>query len=252
MFFLSSHQVTTTFSNHFEHFPTHFLAVLQHVMTRLSYISFAFFCLFASAYATCGCVCDENNSPHSYIIELSGEGRECSLPAGPTTSNCYNIDCAKCGQILECYVHTMDAVADQAVCDIVNNASQFCPNEQGKNRFSTQCGQQCSGKEGVECYQGESWRECPAVLASNVARCKAGANGGPAQLRNFASYKICIGSGGATCEASGTCATDAIGGSSYHCMISAGCTSSNPVTCLSPKCDSDSSTDNTCPCANSL
>lgn len=209
-------------------------------------------CLLTTGHATCGCVCDENNNAVSYVVELSGEGRECTLPSGPPASQCYQIDCAKCGQVLECYVNTGDAAIDQEVCNIVNDDEQFCPIQHGGNKLKTQCGQQCSGSEGKACYKGESWGECPAVVGSTVATCKAGANGNPAQLSNFASYKICIGSGGSSCQASGVCSTDTIGGASYHCMVSSGCTASDPVTCLSTKCDSDSFTDNTCPCALNL
>lgn len=136
---------------------------------------------------------------------------------------------------------------DEAVCGIVEDQSAFCPIPSGRDKLKTQCGQQYSGSEGVSCIRGESWAECPAVIGSTNVECKQGATGGPAGLSNFASYKICLGAGGATCQATGVCETDAVGGSSYNCMVSSGCTSGEPVTCLSTKCDIG-----TCPCAINL
>lgn len=221
-------------------------------MSFVGYIILVAVCLLStSAYAACGCVCDDNNTAHSYIVELSGSGRECPLPSGQTGSRCYNFDCAKCGQVLECYVNTGSAAEDTEVCGVVKG-DQFCSVEQGRDKFKTLCGQQCSGREGIECYEGESWAECPAVISSSVARCKAGASGNPAQLSNFASYRVCLGGGGSTCEATGRCSTDAVGGSSYSCSVSSGCTASDPVQCLRTKCDADSSLTSTCPCAKDL
>lgn len=221
-------------------------------MSSIFFIFMAGLFLLNTAYATCGCVCDENNIAKSYIVELSGGTRECTLPLGPPSSQCYKIDCAKCGQVLECYVNTGDPTIDQQVCHVVDNTTLFCPAQQGNNKFKTQCGQQCSGSEGTMCYAGESWGECPAVIGSSAAKCKGGASGSSAQLSNFASYQICIGGGGSTCEASGVCSTDSSGGASYHCMISSGCIASTPVTCLSAKCDAGTFADNTCPCATNL
>lgn len=215
------------------------------------YLLIALGLLSTSAYATCGCVCDSNNKALSYIVEFSGEGRECTLPTAETGSRCFDIDCAKCGQILECYVNTGNLSDDEAVCAIVDTEEKFCPDQKGMQR-KTDCGQQCSGDQGVKCYTQDSWDQCPAVISSNIAKCKGGANDGrPAELSNFASYRICIGSGGSICEASGTCSEDGMGGVSYNCAVTSACTTGEPVSCLIPKCDSDSG-NGQCPCARNL
>eukprot|EP00178_Gracilaria_changii_P023603 TRINITY_DN71389_c0_g1_i1.p1 TRINITY_DN71389_c0_g1~~TRINITY_DN71389_c0_g1_i1.p1 ORF type:complete len:217 (+),score=10.46 TRINITY_DN71389_c0_g1_i1:118-768(+) len=196
--------------------------------------------------ASCGCICSETLVAQPYIIELAATG-ECNRPTGITDSQCYDIDCAKCGQSLECYVNTGDAAVDMAICDIVNDPAAFCPTQRGPKLFSA-CGQQCSGRDGVSCFPGESWGTCPAVLGSfgGTAKCKFGANGGPAALSNFASYTVCTGTAGASCEASGSCTAD---GSSFSCQVTSPCMQMEAVTCLNDKCDTGTSGDGTCPCA---
>lgn len=139
--------------------------------------------------------------------------RETSYSPDCETETKVNVDCAKCGQVLECYVNSGSSTVDTAVCEVILDESLFCPDGRGRD---TVCKQQCKGREGVKCFPGESWDTCPAVLGSlnGAAKCKGGARGDAADLSNFASYTI---SSGATKE----------------------------VKCLNQKCDTGS----TCACA---
>ncbi|CAN8075847.1 unnamed protein product [Agarophyton chilense] len=129
---------------------------------------------------------------------------------------CANIDCAKCGQILECYVNSGFPNLDQTVCNVVTDRSQFCTTRRGDG---TSCLQQCKGPYGVECYAGESFGSCPVMIGSNP-KCKGGAaRNRPAGLSNFASYTVCVPAEG-----------------------------SAEVSCLNAKCESGSS----CSCAQSF
>lgn len=102
---------------------------------------------------------------------------------------CVNFDCAKCGQVLECYVNSGFVSADEAVCDVVNDASQFCTTRRGDG---TACLQQCKGRQGVQCFPGTSFGSCPQRIGSD-AKCMGGAGKGRrADLSNFASYTVCI------------------------------------------------------------
>lgn len=104
---------------------------------------------------------------------------------------CTKLFCAKCGQVLECYVNSCDPIVDKAVCDIVESVSDFCNGQGGL----TKCGQSCRGPQGVKCYTGLSWSSCPAKIGiSECIEGAAGKNGKDvlsATLSNFAVYKVC-------------------------------------------------------------
>ncbi|KAI0557208.1 von Willebrand factor A-like protein [Gracilaria domingensis] len=113
----------------------------------------------------------------------------CPLPA------CVNFDCAKCGQVLECYVSSGFDELDAAVCEAVLDSSTFCPIRGGR---ATSCQQQCSGRQGVKCIPGSSFGSCPSMIGSNP-QCMGGAGRDgtlPADLSNFASYQACFAEGG--------------------------------------------------------
>eukprot|EP00178_Gracilaria_changii_P013760 TRINITY_DN3876_c0_g1_i1.p1 TRINITY_DN3876_c0_g1~~TRINITY_DN3876_c0_g1_i1.p1 ORF type:complete len:337 (+),score=34.38 TRINITY_DN3876_c0_g1_i1:868-1878(+) len=133
----------------------------------------------------------------------------CPLP------ECVNFDCAKCGQILECYVNSGFDELDAAICETVLDETQFCSTRSGRG---TACLQQCSGRQGVQCIPGSSFGSCPSMIGSSpMCMGGAGRNGErPADLSNFASYQACF----------------AVGGTF-------------DVTCLNDKCEDGSS----CPCA---
>eukprot|EP00178_Gracilaria_changii_P014406 TRINITY_DN40610_c0_g1_i1.p1 TRINITY_DN40610_c0_g1~~TRINITY_DN40610_c0_g1_i1.p1 ORF type:complete len:334 (-),score=43.14 TRINITY_DN40610_c0_g1_i1:457-1458(-) len=126
---------------------------------------------------------------------------------------CVNIDCAKCGQVLECYVNSGFPEVDQRICDVVLDESQFCTTRRGDG---TACLQQCKGRQGVQCFTGTSFGSCPEMIGSNPKCMGGAARGRPADLSNFASYTVCTPMDGSV-----------------------------EVTCLNDKCESGSS----CSCA---
>lgn len=124
-------------------------------------------------------------------------------------------------------------------------------------------------RAGQKCITGEHWGQCPPAfgdpletsepsdlgetIESSDTKCKGGAGkGGPAALSNFASYQVCLGGGSATCEASGSCSTDEHGVASYKCEITSQCIVASSVSCLSEKCDAESSNTDECQCARDL
>lgn len=250
-------------------------------MSIVHYIFLTAICLFTTAFAKCGCTRNENNKAQPYIVELSRNGLACPSPPNSSESQCYQIDCAMCDQILECYVKTGNPDIDEKVCEVVMNDDMFCldsgtsgggsigsSNDNGEKRM-TLCGQQCSLQQGRTCYKGENWGQCPAVVGdtreisgpsktsepcdTSVSTCKEGAGkGGPAALSNFALYEIYIGGDESNCEASESCSTGENGEVIYKCTVSAECTTKDTVSCLSEKCDSDTSETNECPCARDL
>lgn len=131
--------------------------------------------------------------------------------------SCTKLFCAKCGQVLECYVNSCDGVVDQRICSAVESVPQFCPG----NGRSTTCGQQCNGAQGVKCFAGTSWSSCPAIIGVSTCNGGAGGNNGrdvlPAELSNFAVYKACVSSESVSFECIGE-KCDGNAGTQCSCM----------------------------------
>lgn len=93
------------------------------------------------------------------------------------------VGCAKCGQILECYVDT--TTKDSALYTNTYNflmSPEFCDSK-------TPCDQQCAMAQGMKVYHKS---EMPAgAIGSSSFKCKAGAGGGaPAALSNWNTYMV--------------------------------------------------------------
>ena len=111
---------------------------------------------------------------------------------------CEGVDfaCAKCGQVLECYVEA-DYMSEEyhAAVDYIEGPA-FC------DGFKTQCGgQQCGLEQGLTVYPiGRMDQKCPVLYHF---QCKAGAAGGKgAGLSNWATYHLsdCVGEKSLDCS----------------------------------------------------
>lgn len=130
----------------------------------------------------------------------------------PPTGGCYRFNCGKCGQILECYVNTGNALIDLLVSPFISTTSpKFCaPGLFRGQQVRTPCGQQCDQAYGTRVVRGRDWPGCP-ITEVKVDKCElGGGNDGlsAADLSNFASYTFCVTDGnvesltctGAKCE----------------------------------------------------
>lgn len=99
--------------------------------------------------------------------------------------DCKTIDfaCAKCGQVLECYIDAQPNSIKYITTKAYIKSPAFC------NGFKTKCGgQQCAMQQGLVVYPAVSIdRQCPIM---GGFQCKAGAgNGKGAGLSNWATYQ---------------------------------------------------------------
>jgi len=213
-----------------------------------------------SAAATCACECSPGvpSLAVPYIAELRGDGA-CTAPPDGVEALCTNFVCAKCGQILECYVHSGSAALDAEVCSFIdgNNHADFCSEGPTKKNevgaAFTACHQQCDGDQGVRCYPRLSnitWIAGPAMIGTS--KCQAGAGNvknndtQAAALSNFGGYRYCS-AGAPTCEARESCLNGPpVGGDpaapwqSYACTATArecAVAPADGATCLVEKCD---------------
>ena len=102
---------------------------------------------------------------------------------------CPEFACAKCGQILECYVEAKKDSPEYAIAKKYIESTSFCPGDK------TACGgQQCSQKQGLVVYPvSEADPTCPTI---GGFKCKAGNSVGNiigAGLSNWNTYKVCPG-----------------------------------------------------------
>jgi hypothetical protein len=117
--------------------------------------------------------CDEE------IFEIHGE-----CPPIPE-DECTTVDfaCAKCGQVLECYIDAPTTSSEYNKTKTYIQSSKFC------NGFKTTCGgQQCAMQQGLAVYPATIIdRQCPLL---GTFQCKAGAGKGKgAGLSNWATYQ---------------------------------------------------------------
>ena len=103
--------------------------------------------------------------------------------------SCPEFACAKCGQILECYVEAKEDSPEYAIAKKYIQSTSFCPGDK------TACGgQQCSQKQGLVVYPvSEADPTCPTI---GGFKCKAGNSVGNvigAGLSNWNTYKVCPG-----------------------------------------------------------
>ena len=102
---------------------------------------------------------------------------------------CPEFACAKCGQILECYVEAEETSAEYLAAKKYIESSSFC------NGFKTTCGgQQCAQSQGLVVYPvSKADPVCPKI---GGFKCKAGNSLGNtigAGLSNWNTYKVCPG-----------------------------------------------------------
>jgi len=146
-------------------------------------------------------------------------GKYMSMPTCPKYAD---FMCAKCGQILECYVDAMDGSPEYSAAKDYILYGDFC------GGFKTECGgQQCAQKQGLEVYPASSADDsCPVI---GGFQCKGGAaKGKPAGLSNFATYRLqlkgdCSAAGYPQCSYkcdSGTCSCGGYATSfCYDCVL---------------------------------
>jgi hypothetical protein len=104
----------------------------------------------------------------------------------PPTPPCKNVDfaCAKCGQILECYVDASYGSPEFMATKNYIEGKSFCDGSK------TKCGgQQCALQEGLKVYAAKDVSKTCPVLGG--FKCKAGDGGmGGAGLSNWATYRF--------------------------------------------------------------
>jgi hypothetical protein len=128
--------------------------------------------------------CDVEN------YEVQGE-----CPPEPE-DDCKNVDfaCAKCGQVLECYINAPQFSIEYSKTEAYIKGPAFC------NGFKTTCGgQQCAMQQGLAVYPASRIdRQCPIL---GTFQCKAGAgNGRGAGLSNWATYQYNTCAGDVDCS----------------------------------------------------
>lgn len=133
---------------------------------------------------------------------------------------CFNLNCGKCGQLLECYLNTGDPIEDDIVAKfITDDSASFCaPGLFNGQQVRTPCGQQCNQRYGTRVVVGSDWPGCPSTKIGDD-QCVGGAGrdgDSPADLSNFASYTICL-TAEDTVE-SLTCAADKCDSGTCQCV----------------------------------
>ena len=92
-----------------------------------------------------------------------------NTPSPSPKPRCATVDCARCGEVMECYVRSGSRKLDQTACRAVRQRKHFC-------RFAkaTRCNQSCRCmSQGVKCYTGARLAGCPRVLVGKE-KCRGG------------------------------------------------------------------------------
>lgn len=131
-----------------------------------------------------------SSSPKPKSLIVTSTELDAFDPFNPNelTRGCASVDCAECGNILECYVNSGAYNQDQFICQHVMDRLTFCPDGQ-----FTKCGQFCNRYQGVSCHAAKSWVSCPAKIGFWYGdRCMERMIGLSSKVQSFSSYNICM------------------------------------------------------------